>query len=246
MLFAIVHFNTPELTTLLMSSLYKTHPDATVVLFDNSTQLPFMNAGKFPRVTYMDNTKGQHINFSTELAKYPNRYIPEQLQTGSNFGSAKHTITIQYLIDKIQEPFILLDSDILFKKNCADIVDPSVCCVSDIEYSSVNRIYPFIAYINVPLIKISGIKFFDPNRMHGLCHPSNRSYLYDTGASFYEDIIKIHSHKKITYTDYIVHYGNGSWRNDKHGPLGNFGISKLPYQMWAMQHKELWNVTKTV
>ena len=52
--------------------------------------------------------------------------------------------------------------------------------------------------------------FLDPNRIHeGLSFAGNH---YDTGASFYEDCIsrkmKI---KEIPISDYIIHFGAGSY-----------------------------------
>jgi hypothetical protein len=37
---------------------------------------------------------------------------------------------------------------------------------------------------------------------------------YDTGGSFYEDIINLNlPYKQITYTNYINHFKGGSWND---------------------------------
>lgn len=216
MIFCIVHYNTPKMTTCEIASIFKQHKDAKIVIFDNSNKYPFDNLDLFKNITYYDNTKGQLINFDDELKKYPHRNIKEQSKSGCNFGSAKHSMSIQWLIDNLEEEFILCDSDILLKKPI-DFIDQTLACVSDIikVSRSISRIAPFIAYINVPLIKALKIKFFDGNRMHGLNGFGN-SFYYDTGASFYEDISRskrIKLHKKINYNNYIIHFGSGSWNN---------------------------------
>lgn len=220
--FCIVHYNTPQMTTCEIASILKCHKDAKIILFDNSNKYPFNNLELFENIIYYDNTKGQLINFDEELKKYPHRNINEQLKSGCNFGSAKHSMSIQWLINNLDEEFILCDSDILLKKPI-DFIDQTVACVSDtIRITrTLYRIAPFIAYINTPLLKILKIKFFDGNRMHGLTNFGKFVY-YDTGTSFYEDIIrhkKIKLHKKINYNDYIIHFGSGSWNNICWGKL---------------------------
>ena len=230
MLFCIVHFNTPEITTCAISSILKQHTDARILIFDNSNKKPFNNVNLFENLIYFDNTQGQLINFEQELKKFPNRNIKEQVSSGCNFGSAKHSMSIQWLIDNLNEEFILCDSDILFKKSI-NFVNNTMACVSDIIHvqgSNVNRIAPFVAYINTPLLKALKIRFFDGKRMHGL-NGFGRSFYYDTGASFYEDITqnpKLKLHKKINYNDYIVHLGSGSWNNSCYSFL--------------LKHKQLW------
>ena len=58
--FVIVHFNTPEVTTCLIRSIFKFHTDAKIIVFDNSEKRPFE---KIICDTYYDNTKNQIIDF---------------------------------------------------------------------------------------------------------------------------------------------------------------------------------------
>ena len=243
MIFAIVHFNTPELTTCLCSSVIKNHNDAKIVIFDNSDKRPFINS-KFFNAKYIDNTKGQIINFENELAKYPNKNVEEQKMSGCNFGSAKHSMSIDWLCKNLNENFILLDSDVLLKKPI-DFIDDTVLCCSDISHihDKLYRMLPMIAYINVRLMKKLDISFFDSTRMHSL-NKGKETDWYDTGASFYEDCVNNNSHKRIHYLDYIVHYGNGSWRQDNKAPVFDgckTGVyEKITAKDWLIKFKDLW------
>ena len=69
---AIVHYNTPELTEALYHSICKFTPNSTVYIFDNSNIRPFPYE-KYPLIHYMDNTKGQIIDFDKWLEGYPKK-----------------------------------------------------------------------------------------------------------------------------------------------------------------------------
>lgn len=239
--FAIVHFNTPELTTCLCGSIIKNHPDAKIVIFDNSDKKPFPKDDI--EIIYIDNTKGQIINFEKELSKYPNRNIDEQTRSGCNFGSAKHSMSIDWLCKNLNENFVLLDSDILLKRPI-DFINENVMCLSDIIHvtGNVNRICPMLAFINVKLMNKKGISFFDGNRMHSLCNRNTLYFWYDTGASFYEDCIKNNSFMQISFDKYAIHFGNGSWRQNNKKPVNvdKMQYENIPYNVWLMKYKELW------
>lgn len=216
MLFCIVNFNTTILTTCACASIVKNHPDAKFVIFDNSDKVPFGNLGLFD-ITYIDNTKGQIINFENELNKYPDRTVVQQMMTGKiNFGSAKHSMTIQWLLDNLDKDFILCDSDILLKRPI-DFVDKTKVCVSDIDEKhrdkDIYRSLPFIAYMNTPLIRKKNLRYFDGNRMHALTR--GRGFWYDTGAAFYENILNCDRHlfKRINFNKYVIHFKAGSWKD---------------------------------
>jgi hypothetical protein len=230
--FVIVHFNTPELTTCLIRSIFKLHKDRKIIVFDNSDKKPLPEC---VCDSYYDNTKGQIIDFKTELDKYTNKIKESEII--NNFGSAKHSITIQWLLNNINEPFVLLDSDVLLKKP-VDFINPNFGCISDtitykynVKWHNYNkiktRIAPFITYFNPKILSENSINFFDTNRMDGL---SIEGHDNDTGTSFYEDLFATNSSlfKKIKYTDYIIHYGKGSYSDYKNA------IS------WCVKYKNLW------
>lgn len=244
--FAIVHYNTPELTTCLCGSIYKLHPGSHITVFDNSDKRP-LDTYKILRVSYIDNTHGQIINFEQELEKYPLRQIKEQTESGCNFGSAKHSMSVDWLCKHLSENFILLDSDVLLKRP-VDFIDDNYICCSDIlrVHEDIYRILPMISYINVRKMNEYGISFFDGSRMHSLVDLSSRYHWYDTGASFYEDTKKLNLFKRINSAEYIVHYGNGSWRTPnkqviQFGQLAN-EYASLPYMEWLDKYNSLWDI----
>lgn len=244
LIFSIVHYNTPELTTCLCSSIYRTHPDAHIVIFDNSNKRPFDKCKMF-HAEYIDNTQGQLVNFEQELSKYPSRQIQEQSSSGCNFGSAKHSMSVDWLCKHLVDNFILLDSDVLIKRPVDFIDDNFICCSDIIQiHEDIYRILPMISYINVKKMREHNISFFDGSRMHALVDVSSRYNWYDTGASFYEDIVKLNLFHRIDCNDYIVHYGNGSWRQPNKRPVFDGNRTDVytaePFMEWLFHNQNYW------
>ena len=231
----IIHFNTPELTACLIRSINKHTPGVHIYLFDNSNKYPFKE--KFENVTVFDNTRGQIINFNTWLEKYPNK--TKSNGKANNWGSAKHAYSVEKCMELIKEPFVLFDSDVLVKKDITPLFDEIVCYKGEVIVqpgSTIKRVLPYICFINTPLCKEKRIHYFDENYMHGLRYKGN-SDSYDTGAALY--ILtgqKKGLHREIKTSDYVVHYGNGSWvvaaekmKKPKH----------IPAQDWLNKYKNL-------
>lgn len=223
MKFAIIHFNTPELTQCLCSSIRKFHNDAHIVLFDNSTIRKFDNCDMFVD-EYIDNTASQLIDFDTEFSKCE---IDEAVQRLNNCGSARHCRTVQWLFDNFTDnEFVLLDSDVLLTRPL-DFFDNTVACSATYEIfpNMKNRFLPFVTFFNLRTLKEHNIKYFDATRMNGLSKIGEK---YDTGASFLEDVItnKLPYHN-INYMQYLVHFRNGSWSNKN-------------FKSWLMTYKHLW------
>ena len=158
----IVHYNTPHLTTCLVKSINKFVPSSKIYLFDNSDKLPFRY--RQDNLIYMDNTKGQIIDFDKWLLNYENRNLSNGKNNG--FGSAKHCYTIQKCMELIGENFILLDSDILLKKDISNIFDNKYVYVGESAYQincknikqhGIKRLLPFLCFINVSLCKEKNI-----------------------------------------------------------------------------------------
>ena len=233
----IVHFNTPVLTAHLVKSINKHMPGANIYIFDNSDKRPFINA--FNNVTVFDNTKGGLINFDLWLKKYPDRV--KSGGKANNWGSAKHAYSVEKCMELINEPFVLLDSDVLIKKDFTSLYDESVYYKGEVIYqpnSKVKRVLPFICFINTPLCKQNGVHYFDEKYMHGL-RVGTIGDRYDTGAAMYLLAEKKKApHREIKVSDYIVHYGNGSWtdaaekmKKPKH----------MPPMDWLNKYKDLWS-----
>lgn len=229
--FCIIHYNTPIITTCLIGSIRKFHPDADITIFDNSDKQPF-DKTLFEDIEYLDNTQQQLIHFDEYISKFTDTV--ESSRKINNFGSAKHAMSVEYLCNTFNNPFILLDSDVLLKRQVSCIYDENCICVSDIincVYANKvkkPRIAPFITMINPALMHRYNIHFFDANRIDGL---TKAGHYNDTGSSFFEDIsMNIPQYfKKIRYTDFVEHYGKGSYS-------GNIDNAKH----WLFIHKNLW------
>lgn len=219
---AICNYNTSALTNKCIESIikYVKSFEYRILLFDNSDREQFIlqNKKNYNIIDYIDNTKQQILNFDELLKKYL-----KLDHKHSNNGSMKHCYTIQYLIQNCNNnDLILIDSDATLIKDI-DFIDNQFITVADIQlhdfpignnknnkYWSYSRFIPFIQYLNIKMIKENSINFFDPYRIQGgLVYKANR---YDTGASFYEDVInKKIKFNKIKFTDYVNHIGGQSW-----------------------------------
>lgn len=232
--FVIVHYNTPLLTECLVRSINLFVENAIIYIFDNSDKDPFI--GNFDNVIIFDNTNGQIIDFDKWLEKYPNRFRSNG--KSNKWGSAKHCYSVEKCMELIGENFILLDSDVLLKKDCSDLFDDKYIYCGEVitqPKSTVKRVLPFICFINVQLCKKYCVHYFDENHMHGLCYNIKNKYAdrYDTGGGFYINSKKF-THKDIKYSDYIIHYGNGSW--NKKGVIHQ----KKPAE-WTNSNKKYWD-----
>ena len=208
--------------------------DAVIYIFDNSDKLPF--TATFDNVTVLDNTKGQIIDFNKWLDNYENK--DNSHGRVNRWGSAKHCYSVQKCMEIIKENFILLDSDVLLKKDISDLFDDEIVYAGEVitqPLSSIKRVLPFITYINTKMCLENGVHYFDDNYMHGL-YKSATADRFDTGAGFYIHTSK-YPHKSITYSEYVIHYGHGSWNKRGCKPTCN------PNE-WLNIHKSLWSTEK--
>jgi len=235
---AIIHFNTPELTMAAIGSLLKNGGGPfSVVVFDNSDTRPFEGA---TNVKVFDNTKGQIIDFDKELEKYPERDRSIGCAKGCEFGSVKHMMTVQKLWELLPQGFVLMESDILIKKNIDEFFreDYSVYGYCQKAQPSnpfhIGRMLPMLCWMNVPMLTREGARYFDPTRTYGLLPGGrqNRNNWYDTGAVLLEDILTKRPRLKGYHRDireFVEHYGSGSWK-----------ANDLAQQMaWLEAHKNL-------
>ena len=237
---AIIHYNTPELTEAAILSLRKqTGSRYEVTVFDNSDRRPF--TAKMDGVTIIDNTRGQIIDFEKELEKYPDKCW--ELAHKSNYGSAKHMMSVQKLWELLPDGFILMESDILLTRNINFLWDENFAACGKVRWfrgrsREKDRLLPFLCYMNVPKLTANGARYFDPARCWalspgGMNNPNN---WYDTGAALLEDIIKTKPALVARlYRDldhYYVHYTGGSWRQND---VDN-------QKAWLEAHKSLWTI----
>lgn len=220
MIVCIVHYNTPELTTAAIRSLWKHHPDCRVVIFDNSDRRPLsiqndgldeMVNGKWSMVNVIDNTQGQIIDFPRWLDTFP-----DKTRNNNGYASAKHAYSIQWLIDHLDEPFLLMDSDVLIRKPLTNLCNSIYAAAGEIavnpKLNDAPRLLPILCYINSHRILDAGIRYFNPDYMWALTSqsPNNR---YDTGAWFLRDLQEHHlSVHNISIEPYVFHLEHGSWK----------------------------------
>jgi hypothetical protein len=235
---AIIHYNTPELTMAAIGSLLKNGGGPfRVVVFDNSDQRPFEGA---TNVQVFDNTRGQIIDFEKELEKYPERDRSIGCTKGCEFGSVKHMMTVQKLWELLPQGFVLMESDILIKKNIDEFFREEYSVYGYCQKAQpsnpfhIGRMLPMLCWMNVPMLTKEGAKYFDPTRTYGLLPGgrANRNNWYDTGAVLLEDILTKRPRLKGYHRDireFVEHYGSGSWKDNN-----------LSQQIaWLEQHKNL-------
>ena len=233
----IVHYNTPKLTQYAIRSLLKHTRVGKVVVFDNSDRLPFMMKNKefvadhAPLIEVIDNTHGQIIDFDQWLGAFPNK----EPSPGNNYGSAKHCYSVEWLTQHTDTPFILMDSDVLVRRDISDFCQhPGCAWVGEVGENvrerfgyDINKVQPFLCWLNVPLLKQHGIHYFNPDYMWNLTHvaPNHR---YDTGAWLYRAVQEagLPTHELPLYS-YIFHLGHASFRDRK------------PME-WVWNHRETW------
>lgn len=248
---AIIHYNTPELTEAAILSLRKHGGEGYhVTVFDNSAPAIDQKTGEqyearpftaeMPGVTVIDNTKGQVIDFDKELAKYPDKSTDIGCVKSCVFGSDKHMMSVQYLMDHVlTDGFLLMDSDILIRQNVDFMFQEDQCCVGHITNCSGPKAYPRLApmllWIGAKMCKEGGAVFFDPDRSWAL-NPGgfgNKKNGWDTGAALLQDIKtkKPQCHgKRIDIRPLMFHFGSGSWfKNDTDR-----------HQQWLQEHRDLW------
>lgn len=206
----IVHFNTPELTRATVLSVLKHTPDCKITVFDNSTKRPFK---KMKGVRVIDNTKGQIFDWQSIVETFPDR-VNERW----GFASANHMYSIQTLWEYFPDGFVLMDSDVLVKRDISDFFDEDypasgTAMLQSNKKTNRLRLVPFLCWLNVPMLKANGVRYFDPEKCYTLT-PTKENGLnnwWDTGASFLDELIKKNlAFKYIKIWRYIEHYGAGS------------------------------------
>jgi hypothetical protein len=223
---AIVHYNTPELTAACIKSVRRNTPGCRFTVFDNSDKRPFV---PMEGVEVIDNTRGQIINFKAMICRYPDR-----VETCNGHASSKHIASVDKLFDYLPDGFVLLDSDVLIYRDIAGFFDRSKAWVGHIEqrpqlWFQAPRLYPFLLWINVPMLRVCGIRFWHEGYSYKLSHQGAPPF-YDTGASLLRDcrLAGLPTREENIF-DYLIHYGGASY-------------SKTPDDvfLWLRNHRHLY------
>ncbi len=209
----IIHYNTPELTEAAVRSIRKYCAGWHVTIFDNSDRLPFWKP--MDGVSVIDNTQGQVIDFDKFLSEFPERGESED----SNWGSAKHCKSVDYCFDLFPDGFMLLDSDAVLIRPIDDLWDESVAwsgwihCNTKFLGVRIYRLCPCLCWLNVPMLKERGIRYFNGRKMWALSSNAPNCF-YDTGAWLLEATMEWHLPCKRVEVlgKYIEHFRGGSWR----------------------------------
>ena len=229
----IVHYNTPELTEAAIRSLWKHTPNAHVTVFDNSDKRPFKNVNvnvNDNRLSIIDNTKGQIVDWEKWLATFPDKIpTPE-----NRWGSAKHCYSVEMCMDRFPDGFILMDSDVLIKKDVSQLMDRTVPWKGGVHVNTrrfgvdIPRVMPFLCWINTPMLRQHGIRYFNPQKMWNLVSSFPDRH-YDTGAWLLEACNNAGLQgRRVEIKTWLEHYGHGSWRE-----------SKSP-EAWLRMYRNLW------
>lgn len=247
----LVSFNNPELTEAAIMSLRKHGgEDYRVIVWDNSSDIEAvdgtrMKARPFKKrmagVTVIDNTRGQRIDFEKEIRSRVS--TSEEYGSGgySRWGSAKHIMSVQALWDYAPQGFVLMESDTLLKQSIDHLFRPDLSAIGhpvlDETLSlSVERLSPLLCWLNVPMLREHGARYYDPDRCWGLSHGGSRApgNHYDTGACLLEDVRKDQELRanslRIDIRPLMVHFGGGTWKVNK----------EEEKRQWLEQHGDLW------
>ena len=157
-----------------------------------------------------------------------------KLTKNYNNISKNHCATIDYVLKNlVRTKYVLLcDNDILFKPEIKLLLNLRhyYDCIGEVNFDwcKPKRLYPSCCIIDVEKFKNENLDYFDNKRciitldqgIHYDIINNNKKvtienrYLYDTGASFYEDIKNRWNILNIDLTKFIVHYKNGSQLDD--------------------------------
>ena len=224
----IVNYNTQRLTDCTIRSLNKVTPGCHIYVFDNSDTQPFYNS--YDNVKVLDNTHGQIIDLEKMIAEHSDRVpTPE-----NRYGSAKHCRSIDVCMDLFPDGFLLMDSDILVKKDVTLFFDDSCAWTGMLQMHTsrfgvtLPRVLPFICYINVPMLRQHGIRYYDDVKMFALTD-HKPEVGYDTGCFFYEECKKHNlPENHVDINNYILHLKHGSW------------MSPADEEQWIENNKQYW------
>ena len=213
----MVNFNTTELTNFAIKSIIQNAglENYTINVIDNSNRISFTTRNK--QINILDNTKGQLIDV--------NKMVLDNLKglpyKKGKYGSYMHCATIQYILDNFDN-VLLFDSDIVVKKKIDFIDENAIGCfhiekprIDSWGFHVAERAVPFIQYFNTKLIKELGIRYLDNDRICCGNVPMKTKEVYDTGASFLEDVKKFSNYKTFDFNDYINHLRAASWQGNR-------------------------------
>ena len=201
------NFNNEKLTMTMLESFNKYVKNfKNIIILDNSTTNPIQILNK--KYTVIDNT-----NF---------KLTPDFKQVSKN-----HCCSIDYAFKNlIKTKYVLLcDNDIIFNKHIVNLLNKrkNFDCIGEIGYDTVppERIFPYLMICDLDKVKKKVVDYFDESRIikkqEETCEILSSKYgnVYDTGYSFYRDIVNTFVIKRIRIEDYCIHLKAGSLKNEQ-------------------------------
>jgi hypothetical protein len=92
------------------------------------------------------------------------------------------------------------------------------------------RLAPYLLWINVPMLREHGIRFWHEGMAYKLSH--NGAPYYDTGGSLLHDCKQAQLPiREIDIYDYIEHFGEGSFRR-----------TAAEQDRWLEEHRKLYDI----
>lgn len=186
-------YNTPHITENMLKSFTKLYPGIKILIIDNSTNNETEDILKLNKIPYIRNHGGLH---------------------GPSVDILLNEVTTEYAL--------LVDTDVIFLKNCNDIfkkfVDMDLTLMGEIIGDRGGkrlhkRVNPWHCFINVKHVKDNSIKFYDEIKLK-----SRDVIRYDVGSSFFQDVRE----KKLKIGElngegiYYKHYEGMSWRVNRY------------------------------
>ena len=110
------------------------------------------------------------------------------------------------IIDNTKQQLVEFEKDLQILKKKYKIDQNSAQTQDAIE--KYDRMIPYLAFLNCPLINALNLNFYDPSRLHFI---SVFNEQYDTGGSFLEDVLNnSYAYGTFKYKNYINHIGGAS------------------------------------
>lgn len=252
LVFCTVNAGTNTFTNITISSILQFHPDAKIFIIDALPHIPFIptnesmqdNIEVIPGISFEEfiPTLPEIDIHSSNLSQDNQEQLISKLGCNGTFktlptSSLHHSANIQFAIDTLQQNFILMDSDAPLI-HPIDFIDDKSICIGEVEEwmplqkyvifkHMINRIAPWLHYINVNELRRQGIQYFTNELMKTyLSHASLVNPLvcdnnepvtlqYITGSLIHHQLQdKGIDFLKINTSMYIEHFTGGTWNKN--------------------------------
>lgn len=237
------NFNNDTITGLMLQSFFKqVNWYIPTIIVDNSNTHPISDNYK-TLFNVFDNT-----NF---------KCTPDYKNASKN-----HASSIDYILkNHITTDYVLLcDNDVLFKPEILQLLQQytNYDAIGEVgkDWCPPDRLFPYCCIINVAKFKKEHLSYFDNMRCcYEMAYPvvnkivvnnkvikTYNKLLFDTGASFYEDIRYEWNIHEIKLSDYIIHYQHGSSLHEKTTNKELFNIEYDELDTFLENNKNLWMI----